>query len=176
VKNVTNWSLPGFYGASAPRLVLVKDGKVVAEAYPVDPTQNGGAIAYASIGVGVNSSETPPRDSMLWAPNTNGYLSPGASMSGDYLWRDLNGCWNAKGQTRVGAGTYTVLSAQDIYVGEQYAMYAEGRDEGAADAAEGSGDGTDSAVAPVAPPAPDFAPDWASFQVWTSLGTVSITN
>ena len=47
-KNVSEWSLPGFYAGSSPRLVLVKDGRVVAEAYPVNPDQSGGGIAYAA--------------------------------------------------------------------------------------------------------------------------------
>lgn len=177
VTNTTDSSLPGFYGGYAPRLVLVKDGKVVAEAYTVDPQQNVGGIAYAAAGAAASSPKVAPSDSMVWAPDASGYLSPGASKGGDFLWRDVNGCWTANGQVNVAPGSYTVLSAQDLYVGGQYPVYMEGADDGAtADAIEGSGGGTDSAVAPIDPPAPDQAPDFASFQVWTSLGTVTISN
>ena len=180
VKNVTDWSLPGFYAGSSPRLVLVKEGKVVAEAYPVNPDQQGGAIAYAAdttmSGGAPSSNDAAARDSLIWAPASDGYLAPGDSVGGEYLWRDLNGCWTNNGPSQVSPGKYTVLTAQDMYVGGQYAVLEDkaaatdaplvGSDDGS------SGDVTD-AIAPIAP---DSAMDYASFQVWTSLGTVTVSN
>lgn len=168
VKNQTDWSLPGFYDGSTPRLVLVKSGRVVAEAYPVNPDQSGGGIAYAADGIAPNaaSESSGGRDSLIWAPAGDGYLAPGESLSGDYLWRDLNGCWTADGASVVTPGTYTVLTAQDIYVGGQYPVMENGG------IADGAAADTSKAVAP----APDAGGNYASFQVWTSLGTVSVSN
>jgi len=174
VKNVSDWSLPGFYAGSSPRLYLVQDGRVVAEAYPVNVEQNGGAIAFGSSEAAVADED----NKLIWAPE-NDYLAPGEVQDGDYLWRDVNGCWSGDAQTAVKAGTYTVLSAQDLYFGGSYAVMegdpaATERTEAntalGGDAAEGSG--TDAAISA---PAPDSA-DYASFQVWTSLGTVTVTN
>ena len=170
VKNNTDSSLPGFYEGSSPRLVLVKDGRVVAEAYPVNPNQNGGAIAYAT------DDTTGGGEKLIYAPES-GYLAPGDTLSGDYLWRDLNGCWNAARANVVQPGTYTVLSAQDLYLGNDYAIAYQ---------SEGDAGGTAVDVAPdvalpsaepepIMAPAPDDS-DSVSFTVWTSLGTVTVTN
>ena len=170
LKNVTDWSLPGFYEGGTPRLVLVKDGRVVAEAYPVNADQGGGPIAYATEGTAPadadSSDSSGGRDSLIWAPAGDGYLAPGESVSGDYLWRDLNGCWTESGPSTVSPGTYTVLTAQDIYVGGQYAIMTGG---GIADASTSD---SSKAIAP----APDASGSYVSFQVWTSLGTLTVTN
>ena len=78
VTNTTKSSLPGFYAGSAPRLVLVKDGRVVAEAYPVNPDQNGmgGGIAYAQ-GAPATLDTTQGGDSLIFAPASDGYLAAG---------------------------------------------------------------------------------------------------
>jgi hypothetical protein len=170
LKNTTDWSLPGFYEGASPRLVLVKDGKAVAEAYPVNPDQNNMGIAYAT------DSAKAAGERLIYTPD-NGYLAPGDTLSGDYLWRDLNGCWNAARANVVQPGTYTVLSAQDLYLGNDYAIAYQ---------AEVEGGGAADDVAPDAPsdsdePEPIMAPapadsDSVSFTVWTSLGTVTVTN
>lgn len=179
-KNVSDWSLPGFYEGSSPRLVLVKDGRVVAEAYPVNPDQNGGGgIAYPTdMGTGASDGFL---SSKLIAPSGDGYLAAGDTRSGDYLWRDINGCWTSTGMLTVEPGTYTVLTAQDIYLGGQYGIM-----EDSAAASEGGaavdvaptpgGTNGDEAVEPIMAPAPDYPTDYVSFQVWTSLGTVTVTN
>ena len=171
VTNNTEWSLPGFYEGSAPRLVLVKDGKVVAEAYPVNPNQNGGGVMPFAAD-GDIAAATEGGDKLIYAPDA-GYLAPGASLSGDYLWRDLSGCWTSGGTSTVDPGTYTVLSAQDIYLGAMYAT-AYGSEGGVDDLAR-------DAVAPSEEPEPIMAPapdesDYVSFTVWTSLGTLTVTN
>ena len=189
VKNVTDSSLPGFYAGSAPRLVLVKDGRVVAEAYPVNPDQSNGGIAYANDGgvaSGGASGSSATRDSLILAPAGDGYLAPGASVSGDYLWRDVNGCWTTNGQANVAAGTYTVLTEQDLYIGQQYAVMESDVPPSAADTSGKAAESTSSAggpavdvapaIAPNPTPGPDGNGDYVSFQVWTSLGTVTVTN
>jgi len=171
ITNNTEWSLPGFYQGSAPRLVLVKDGRVVAEAYPVNPNQNGGVVMPFAAD-GDIAAATEGGDKLIYAPEA-GYLAPGASLSGDYLWRDLSGCWTANGTSTVDPGTYTVLSAQDIYLGGMYTT-AYGSEGGVDDVAR-------DAVAPskepslIMAPAPDES-DYVSFTVWTSLGSITVTN
>ena len=175
VKNNTDWSLPGFYQGSSPRLVLVKDGRVVAEAYPVNPNQNNVGIAYAT-----DDGTAGGGDKLIYAPE-NGYLAPGDSQSGDYLWRDLSGCWTANGANTVAPGTYTVLSAQDLYLGNDYAVaYQSGRDAGGPAVDVAPAPAPDEALAsaepePIMAPAPADS-DSVSFTVWTSLGTLTVTN
>jgi len=176
--NLSDWSLPGFYQGVSPHLYLVKDGRVVAEAYPVS-TDNGtgGGIAYSSDGSGAEGEKA----NLIYAPE-NDYLAPGDTRSGEYLWRDLNGCWDGQSQSAVTPGVYTVLSSQDMYIGGSYAVF---EDDIAAGTREDEGSDGDSVVAPgidvgndaaVDPmPAPDQS-DYVSFQVWTSLGTVTVTN
>ncbi|MGC4175551.1 hypothetical protein [Demequina sp.] len=184
VTNDSEWSLPGFYEGASPRLVLVKNGKVVAEAYPVNPNQNGGQVMPFTADGDV-AAATEGGDKLIYAPET-GYLAPGQSVRGDYLWRDVNGCWTSTGQATVGPGQYTVLSAQDIYLGGMYATAygAEAEAQARQDEAEvangnvssgDGGDGGDEAVEPIIAPAPDES-DYISFTVWTSLGTVTVTN
>lgn len=168
VKNTSPWSLPGFYGGAASTLYLVKDGTVVAEAYPVSPDQQGGGVVAYDAENAAKSIDGGA--DLIWAPVNDGWLASGDSLGGDYLWRDLYGCWNGDSQNSVAPGTYTVLNVQGIYIGGGMMYPIE---EGAATreiAPEGSAGGGDVAV-----PAPDQQ-DYASFQVWTSLGTVTIAN
>jgi hypothetical protein len=174
VKNNSDWSLPGFYEGSSPRLVLVKDGRVVAEAYPVNPNQNNTGVAYATDDT--TGGASAGGDKLIFAPQ-NGYLAPGDSLRGDYLWRDLNGCWSATGASSVGPGTYTVLSAQDLYLGNDYAIAYQSEGDAGGAAADVAPD----AAVNSAQPEPIMAPapadgDSVSFTVWTSLGTVTVTN
>lgn len=162
--NTSDWTLPGFWGQPSSALFLVKDGRVVAEAYPVNIDRDGGAIAFDG--------------AMELSIAQQGYLEPGDSLSGEYIWRDVSGCWTAAGPSNVDPGTYTVLTAQDIYVGGGMVYPAEGdmalqQREDAKATIGGGADG-------VSEPAIDIAPapgtdDFANFQVWTSLGTVTVT-
>ena len=162
VKNTSPWSLPGFYGGAASTLYLVKDGRVVAEAYPVNVNQQGGGGVVAYDAENLARSSEGGVDA-IWAPVGNGWLEPGDSFSDDYLWRDIYGCWTGDSQATVEPGTYTVLNVQGIYVGGGMAYPIE---EGAG-GSEGS-DGADIARVPE-------EAQYASFQVWTSLGTVTIS-
>ncbi|NYI40287.1 hypothetical protein [Demequina lutea] len=94
VKNISGHTLPGFWGQPNTTMYLVKDGKVVATSFlaPTDP----------------NATSTPM--------SSDGLLAPGTSLSGTYLWRDVNGCWMGSAQVTVTPGTYTVLMEQDVYL------------------------------------------------------------
>jgi len=162
VTNNSPWSIPGFYGGAQSTLYLVKDGKVVAEAYPVGLDQHGGGVV--AYGAAEDAGRSIGSADAISAPVSDGWLKRGDSLSGDYLWRDLYGCWDNASQVEVGAGTYTVLNVQSIYVGGGMFMPIE---EGAG-GSEGADTGRDVA------PAPEVS-DYASFQVWTSLGTVTIS-
>ena len=96
VKNISGHTLPGFWGQPNSTMYLVKDGKVVATSYltPTDP--NGNTTTTSS----------------------DGLLAPDASLSGDYLWRDVNGCWLGSSQASLKPGTYTVLMEQDVYLND----------------------------------------------------------
>jgi len=180
VTNTSEWSIPGYWAEPNSSLYLVKDGKVVAEAYPVSTNRNGPSIAIDSL-----------RTVDAYG---NGYLEPGKSISGSYIWRDVNGCWKSNNTAAdVTPGTYTVLSAQGVNVGsEQVVLFgAEAQARGADGAGKNSvslgddvvssGSGSGSAESPVSvggdavAPAPD-SQDWVGFTVWTSLGTVTVTN
>jgi len=166
ITNTSGYTLPGFWGQPNSMLYLVKGGKVVATSYlsPTDP-------------YGLNT-----------ANSTDGMFAPDGSLSDTFLWRDVNGCWTGDSQSTVGPGTYTVLSEQDIYldngsVSPGGPIYYE---DGAKRSIENPALGKDTAVtssgasaetsigiAPAPNPYPgDF--EWLSFQVWTSLGTVTV--
>lgn len=171
VTNTSDYTLPGFWGQPNTTMYLVKNGKVVAVSYlsSIDP------------------------NSYAYTTSTDGLLAPDASLDGSYLWRDVNGCWSGTAQSTVTSGTYTVLMAQDIYVDNGTGgyggpvMYVDDQaplDGEALIAREdpaligGSAvapQRTDAATSTMIAPAPfngDF--DWLSFQVWTSLGQVTI--
>ncbi len=189
VTNVSGHTLPGYWGPDPnTSLVLVRDGKVVAEGYPVGAT----------------------RDNKSPEQNLGGMLSPGGSVEGTYLWREVNGCFDGTTQALVGPGTYTVLNAQSIYFDAGQVYYGQpidgiaepavpyrgpatqedgassgdagvqggagisgdaGASSGASGASVGSGPAGD-AIAPAPLPAPGDG--WLELQVWTSLGTVTV--
>jgi hypothetical protein len=169
VTNVSGNTLPGYWGSDPnTTLVLVRDGKVIAEGYPV----------------------SAQRDYSVLETAQDGMLSPGDSLGGTYLWRDVNGCYNGADQELVGPGVYTVLNVQSIYVDSgrvYYETYAdEGVDGGVIEPALGTPsirqDTATSGDADVSPDSPrmDIAPapedyDWVELQVWTSLGTITVS-
>ncbi len=203
VRNVSQFRISGYYGEPNPSLVLVRNGRVVAEAYPVslnrvgdirimeDALKSSGNSGGGSTG----SDGTVSSDSnTMIAPDYSGYLEPGQTLSGDYLWRDVNGCYGTDGPTDVTPGTYTVLSRQDVFVGgtsygwpepaplvDPLGITGGGVDLPAVGSPEGLGsgssDGSEGVASPdIAPaPAPDMMTDFVSFQVWTSLGTITVT-
>lgn len=171
VTNVSGHTLPGYWGADPnTALVLVRGGKVVAEGYPVPADRDNGLLETA-------------QDSML---------SPGDRLGGTYLWRDVNGCTTGTKQADVSPGTYTVLNVQSIYVDSgqvYYETYVQGgvadpalgaptiQNDAATGAVDPSGSSR-SAIAPVPAPGPAPAPgdyDWIELQVWTSLGTITVS-
>ena len=204
VTNTSSYSLPGFYGEPNRSLYLVKDGRVVAQAYPVNLDPNAGILMKESAPAAATSSQDDP--ATYW-----GTLAPGASLSGTYLWRDVSPCSRQDGTvTSLSSGTYTLLVMQAMSL-QQYSdgtgiagigtansgivppsRLGGGTSSGGSGAASGSGGGATSTVgvapAPTSPNATDpiavdpmpptvgpVQQDWLDLQVWTSLGTVTIT-
>jgi len=183
VTNTSDYSIPGFFGEPNRSLYLVKDGRVVAQAYPVNVDPNGGRLLAVD---GVAVARAQEESDAYW-----GTLAPGESVSGTYLWRDVSTCANGDGTTaRLSAGTYTLLAMQSISLQDYEAVYGGGIgipvpeplvDPAIAADAKASGGATESSggIAPRGAIEPDIAiapaqPDWLELQVWTSLGNVTI--
>lgn len=181
VTNSSDYLLPGFYGEPNHQLYLVRDGRVIAEAYPVNTDPNNPVLYMNSVRGSATSEVIAPDVAEYY-----GILEPGASTSGDYLWRDVSGCWNGSEQGTVPAGTYTVLSLQSLYLQSDVPMpMPMDTTIGKPEASSGSS-GASGVVAPgVATPDPGTTDvivdpsyptyDWLELQMWTSLGTVTIT-
>lgn len=164
VTNVSGYTLPGYWGSDPnTALVLVRDGTVVAEGYPV-PARRGGTFMETA---------------------QDGMLSPGDSLEGTYLWREVNGCSTGVEQADVTPGVYTVLNVQSIYVDSGQPYYPDplggGIDGPVLDAPTAGkeaatfgnpGASSDSARGAIAPAPGDY--DSIELQVWTSLGTVTV--
>jgi hypothetical protein len=178
VTNTSTYSIPGFYGEPNRSLYLVKDGRVVAQAYPVPLDPNAGMLMKQSALAPQPASQDDP--ATYW-----GTLAPGASLSGTYLWRDVNGCSSQDGTvTSLASGNYTLLVMQSMSL-QQYSdgTAVSGVGVGMAEPARlgSGGDATSTpAVDPISidPMPPIVGPsqqDYLDLQVWTSLGTVTIT-
>ena len=172
VTNTSDYSLPGFYGQPSQQLYLVKNGRVIAQAYPVnvDPT---GGVLYAMDSYKGAATDTASPDVAQYY----GLLMAGTSLDADTLWRDVSGCWNGEKQAPVTAGTYTLLTMQSIYLqttdfGPTGIMPPV--PEPAVSNAEGVKVGAPSIVAPGGGD-PSQTYDYVELQMWTSLGTVTIT-
>ncbi|WP_062530054.1 hypothetical protein [Demequina rhizosphaerae] len=197
VANASAWDLDGFWDAGSVQLALVRDGRVVAEAYPVNPYQ------YRDVAI-AESLDGAEDASIAIEPYgySDGGLGRGESVETRLLWRDVNGCWGESGQATVEPGTYTLLAMHYLSVGGGYAVMWDSADEDllleeearagdlggtlgdddgplllepdSTDAGEAvtGGGSTGSAIAP----APDGATvyDAVDFQVWTSLGTLTV--
>ncbi len=129
VTNISGHTLPGFWGQPSTSMYLVKDGKVVATSYLTSTDPNG----YTT------------------STSTDGLLAPDGTLSGTYLWRDVNGCWIGDAQATITRGTYTVLIEQDVYLdsgngGGGPVMYQDG----AKGSVEGGGVGVASSGGTVA--------------------------
>ncbi|WP_084075256.1 hypothetical protein [Demequina sp. NBRC 110052] len=167
VANASKWTLP-YWGGAQPTLYLVRDGVVVAEGY-LTSTSRDGDMWIAEDAASSSLTIAQP-----------GYLAPGDGYSGEYLWRDVSGCWTDSGQAEITSGTYTLLAAHAMHVdnGTVYYGYDDAAEADEAFAREQDGAATGGSD-PIAEPAP--APDqmgdydWVELQVWTSLGTVRVT-
>ncbi|MDN4476382.1 hypothetical protein QQX09_10995 [Demequina sp. SYSU T00192] len=200
VANASAWDLDSFWDARSVQLALVRDGRVVAEAYPVSPYQHGD-VAIAEPAIGADGAEDATIAIEPYGYSEGG-LARGESVESTLLWRDVNGCWSDSGQTAVDPGTYTLLAMHYLSVGGGDLVYMDGSDEAlleeqsardadlggtlgsddepllvepdSTDAGEATigGGATGSAIAP----APDVFEvyDAVDFQVWTSLGTVTV--
>lgn len=156
VTNLSGFTLPGFYGASGSSLMLVKDGVVVAESYLTAADPQG--VDYSS----------------------DGFLAPDGTLSGEYLWRDVSGCWQGNSATKVEPGTYTVLTMQAIYLDNTAYGPVRGLDDVASSSINGEGDPQaaapvkDSAEGLIAPQPQPADQEWLELQVWTSLAEVTV--
>ncbi len=208
VTNTSSYSIPGFYGEPNRSLYLVKDGRVVAQAYPVALDPNAGMLMKQSALATEPTAQDDP--ATYW-----GTLAPAASLSGTYLWRDITGCSSQDGTaTSLSSGKYTLLVMQSMSL-QPYsngtvvlngtavpgvgvaepARLGNGTTSVGSGTAVGSGKASGGASStPAAPPAatdpiavgpisidpmpPIIGPsqqDYLDLQVWTSLGTVTIT-
>ncbi|WP_062304903.1 hypothetical protein [Demequina subtropica] len=191
IANTSDWDLTQFWGKDELQLVLVRDGRVVAEAYTVDPRRD----AYAEDMLAADGAES---EGMVYVDRST-TLAAHATDAGSFLWRDVDGCWTDTGASEVEPGTYTLLASHYLSVGggivtmeDDWATEEEARlgdgdadlgfgsseplltpgDEGLAatgGGTSGSSTGSDAAIG-VAPDAYDAV----DFQVWTSLGTVTV--
>lgn len=163
VTNVSGHSMPQMYEPNTT-LVFVKNDRVVGEAYLTNVNRN---AQYA---------EAP-------------FFAAGAQVGGQYVWRDVNGCWSNTGELPLEPGTYTVLNSQYLYLtSDSYGVvpfsdaassYYPGTvlREGAASlggdtAVIVDGDGDRVAIDVL----PEPQGQWLEMQIWTSLGTVTITS
>lgn len=203
VTNTSKYSIPGFYGEPNRSLYLVKDGRVVAQAYPVNVDPNAGMLLKQSATLAEIDPQNDP--ATYW-----GTLAPGASLSGTYLWRDVSPCSRQDGTvTGLSSGTYTLLVMQGMSL-QKYSdgtgttgldVAASARLDDSASVGSGTASGSDGVASstpatdpgapePVAddtiaidpitidPMPPTIGPaqqDWLDVQVWISLGTVTIT-
>jgi len=140
----------------------------VAEANPASIDPNGQMLRREAGGIAYDTNQE--ETDSYW-----GLLAPGETVSGTYLWRDVNGCWREDGAiTSLSAGTYTLLAMQSISL-QQYDTGVSIGSVGVPEPALLDGDvRNDPAVSTVTTVSP-VQEDWLELQAWTSLGTVTIT-
>lgn len=177
VTNVSEYDIRDYWGSAEPQLYLARDGRIVAEGYPQGLGDTTGRTADGAA------------ETLIWpAPESQG-LAAGESLSGTSLWRDITRCDTDSSDGGVQSGTYTLLASTSLSVSHQYyedevhIMDDAAREE--LTLLEESGgepsilpfdDATDAiepgmAVDPV--PANEY--EWIDLQLWTSLGTVTVT-
>ncbi|WP_084128780.1 hypothetical protein [Demequina sp. NBRC 110055] len=192
VTNTSDYAITNFW-ATQPQLYLVRDGRIVAEAYPQSIDRSGDMVIMREEADMAADAVAPDGAEMLIAPAPeSGALAPDASVSGTYLWRDVTRCDGGAGG--VEAGTYTLLASTSLNVSDYDAMYYEDGtvdDSGLltpqveplvpkSDALSGNGSsssmssaGDEPAVLPA--PALDVSESaWIDLQRWTSLGTITV--
>lgn len=185
--NTSAWDLTQFWGADSVNLLLVRDGRVVAEGYPVSPNPYSMGPAVMMDGVAAEGAASSSLSSMVIAPDGGVPVLPaGATVTAEFLWRDVNACWTDGEWSGVQPGTYTLLAMHGVsapgdpvaavtgggvgvepFVDEPTVLDGNGGGSTLIDPRSGSG--TDVTIAP----APD-AYDWFELQVWTSLGTITV--
>ena len=168
VTNVSEYAIPGWWAEVNPTLHLVRDGRVVAEGYPT-PVNRAGGMVEPAIADDVASN-------MLVMPES-GHLAPGATVAAEVLWRDVSACGEAA-PSGVASGTYTLLAQTSVSVSDQSSGY--GVSDSAVDGAGEVRPYTEETLEPLVldepaiAPSPGGEPDWIDFQVWTSLGSVTV--
>src|SRR5690606_1203807 len=140
------YTIPGFWSGAQPQLHLVRGGKVVATASP-QSIDRGAAMMGLDMPAAMHRGDG--LSAVAVAPDMHGALEPGASLDGEYLWRDVDGCGTFDALQDVAPGTYTVLVVHPLSVSNHQMGIAYGVPEPAI-AFEGSdlGDGLMDSVAP----------------------------
>ncbi|MFV0633371.1 hypothetical protein [Demequina sp.] len=179
VTNVSEYAIPGYWYGDNVQLALVRDGVVAAEIYP------------ETISSGTGGVMEPAWGETAVMPDGDYWLSPGATSKGEGLLRNANSC--SGDGSGVQPGTYTLLAQVSLYMdGASTVAYGGAvddmsvleREASTLDSLTGAVD-TPSAwseltIGDAAEPAPDTAIayeenyDWIEFQVWTSLGTITV--
>lgn len=150
-ENTSPYSLSNIYDVNST-LLLMKNGQPVAEVYLSN----------------LDAYDT----SLDWS----GLLSPGGKHEGEFLWRDVFGCYDESGYpTEISGGTYTVLHMQSLYLSNDD-MYRIPVEPYMGEILEGTADTGNVAVQAPALDQTLWAPgEWLDIQVFTSLGQVTIT-
>lgn len=158
VTNTSSWPLKDLWTDSL-QLYLMRDGEVVGLGYPHSLTRYGyGAVALDGTSEASISIEEWPE------------LAPGAVNTSQFLWRDVERCWEADQWQPMEPGTYTVLSTYSVHL---YNQVVTGDDDMVLYSEEaGATDGLAQDLAVIYEEEPW---DSVELQVWTSHGTVTIT-
>ncbi|WP_143338112.1 hypothetical protein [Demequina sp. NBRC 110054] len=184
VNNVSEWTVP-YWSDAQPNLLLVQDGRVIAQAYPASTDRYGEVWMADDVALGAESGDAASIEIM--PAYSDGYLEPGSTVGGTYLWRDVDTCDYT---SDLPAGTYTVLDQRSIYLETAGVYSSEDYDLPAVDDAveetwieEGAaGGGTDTdadvnvetiAVEPEYDGG-EYDYEWLELTVWTSLGDVRV--
>ena len=182
-RNVSDYTLNNFASPLNSQLYLLKDGVVVAEAYGVNPAQNGGAVMFSATDNAVLGGIESRNMYKIVSPDAYQVpaLVPGASVDSTFLWRDINGCWQGERQATITPGVYTLVSSQYVPVGSSQVYYEEQGIQPQSGINEELVDpfgGDSSAVAPNIAVDPAPAPgqfDSVDLQVWTSFGSITVS-
>ncbi|WP_062077612.1 hypothetical protein [Demequina globuliformis] len=175
--NVSEYDIQDYWGSTEPQLFLVRDGRVVAEGYPQD------------LGDTTARSADGAAEALIWPAPESQSLAAGASLTGTSLWRDVTRCDGESGGEGVQSGTYTLLASSGLSVSNQhYEEEVRIMDDSAPDnlslldEADGAtsllpfGDTADAVEPGVAiDPVTTSEYEWVDLQLWTSLGTVTVT-
>ncbi|WP_061961537.1 hypothetical protein [Demequina flava] len=168
VTNVSEYDIYDYWGSAQPQLYLVRDGVIVAEGYPIGLNEPDAVIMEDDA------------EALIWPAPDAQRLDAGQSVAGDYLWRDITRCDTDNGRAAgVEAGVYTLLASTSLTVND----YASSGEPTLFDSPGDTADSEARALAreslDVTEPATAIAPiedyTWVDLQLWTSLGTITVT-
>ncbi|MDE0571838.1 hypothetical protein ON058_00215 [Demequina sp. B12] len=167
VTNVSPYDLYDFWGAQ-PTLHLVRNGVVVAEGWLTD---------VGGRGSGGTAAGMP--EITIWPGPEGSVLDAGGTVKGQYVWRDVSRCDSADSGD-VEPGFYTLLASTAVSVSNTPPMvaYDMPMEDGLVSPLEDLAR-TSEAVKPLPIDGDDVASpevyDWVELQMWTSLGTITVS-